>query len=133
VSPPPGRGLPVIRRARRRPVSLTSLIDVIFLLLLFVMLSSPFAKFAEVDMAVGQSGRPSVQPDQLVFVQLEETRLTLNGTPTPMTDLAAQIGELGSNNVVVSVRKSASAQRMTDLLVALRVTPDLRVTLLGDE
>lgn len=123
----------MIRRARRRPVSLTSLIDVIFLLLLFFMLSSTFAKFAEVDMAVGQSGRPSVQPDQLVFVQLEETRLTLNGTPTPMTDLAAQIGELGSNNVVVSVRKSASAQRMTDLLVALRVTPDLRVTLLGDE
>lgn len=122
----------MIRRARRRPVSLTSLIDVIFLLLLFFMLSSTFAKFAEVDMAVGQSGRPSVQPDQLVFVQLEETRLTLNGTPTPMTDLAAQIGELGSNNVVVSVRKSASAQRMTDLLVALRVTPDLRVTLLGD-
>ena len=36
----------------RRQISVTSLIDVIFLLLLFFMLSSTFSKFADVELSL---------------------------------------------------------------------------------
>ncbi|WP_367714863.1 biopolymer transporter ExbD [Nitratireductor sp. GISD-1A_MAKvit] len=42
---------------RRKPLSLTSLIDVIFLLLLFFMLSSTFTRFASVEISGGAGFR----------------------------------------------------------------------------
>ena len=41
---------------RRRKLSMTSLIDVIFLLLLFFMLTSTFTRFAELDLAAASGG-----------------------------------------------------------------------------
>ncbi|MEM8921756.1 MAG: biopolymer transporter ExbD, partial [Pseudomonadota bacterium] len=45
-----------LRRVRRRGrSSITSLIDVIFLLLLFFMLASTFTRFSEVDIAAASA------------------------------------------------------------------------------
>lgn len=111
---------------------MTSLIDVIFLLLLFFMLSSTFSKFGEVEMHVGGTGTGSVQPDTMVFLRLEEEDLSLNGVsldiPATVTRLSQQTGQ----TVVVSVQPNVTAQRMSDLLVALRDVPETRVILLGE-
>ena len=49
-----------LRRARqRRRASITSLIDVIFLLLLFFMLASTFSKYSEIELASLPGGAPA--------------------------------------------------------------------------
>ncbi|MEO1680766.1 MAG: biopolymer transporter ExbD [Pseudomonadota bacterium] len=120
------------RRVRRRRLSMTSLIDVIFLLLLFFMLSSTFSKFAEVEMSVGGAGAGAAIPDRLAFLRLGEQQLDLNGQAVDLAGLGPALDALADPTLIVSVLPSASAQRLTDLLVELRRTPDVQVVLLGE-
>ncbi|ARC88021.1 biopolymer transporter ExbD [Rhodovulum sp. MB263] len=120
-------------RPRRRRLSLTSLVDVIFLLLLFFMLSSTFTRFAEVDLvAAGQGGAAADSETRPLFLQLEPDRLRLNGRALDLDGLAEGLGPVEPGQVVlVALRGGVSAQRLTDLLVALRAIPGLGVTVLG--
>ena len=74
---------------RRRPLSLTSLIDVIFLLLLFFMLSSTFTRFASVEITGGPASATASSTPPDVMIRLEEGQWTVNGvrpnrsTPSP--------------------------------------------------
>ena len=112
----------------RRPMSMTPLIDVIFLLLLFFMLSSTFSRFAELELSSATAGTASsTEPVERVFVQLGPDRIALNGAVVTLDDLAAQI-ETGQ--VLVSLDAEASAQRLVDLLVRLRGRDGLTVTVL---
>ncbi|EEE37491.1 biopolymer transport protein ExbD/TolR [Rhodobacteraceae bacterium KLH11] len=109
-------------------MSMTPLIDVIFLLLLFFMLSSTFSRFAELELSSATAGTaPSAEPVERVFVQLGTDRVALNGVTVTLDDLAAQI-ETGQ--VLVSLDTDASAQRLVDLLVRLRGRDGLTVTVL---
>jgi len=121
------------RRMRRRTVSMTSLIDVIFLLLLFFMLSSTFTRFGGVEMRVGGAGPAADRAGERLFLRLEEERLSLNGVPVAMSALVGRLGGVADPTVIVSVRPGVTAQRMTDLLVTLRDAPEARVMLLGGE
>lgn len=112
----------------RRPMSMTPLIDVIFLLLLFFMLSSTFSKFAEIELSSAAAGSSNAAaPSERVFVQLGDERVTLNGLPVTLDDLSAQI-ETGQ--ALVSLDEDTSAQRLVDLLVVLRGRDGLTVTVL---
>jgi biopolymer transport protein ExbD len=120
-------------RRRRRKLSMTSLIDVIFLLLLFFMLTSTFSKFSEVELSAAGSGAilPSDSPP--LFLQLEPDSLRLNGEDLTLTDLvASSLVKVDQGTVLlVSLGNAVNAQRLTDLLVALRGLPKLHVTVLG--
>ena len=121
----------MLRQARqRRRLSLTSLIDVIFLLLLFFMLSSTFSKFAEVELAAASGGAVVPSDTPPVFLQLYPDRLTVNGTPGTLTDLGLPDGS-DAQTVLVSLQDDVDAQRLTNLLVALRGIDGLNVTVLG--
>ncbi|MBQ0749905.1 MAG: biopolymer transporter ExbD [Roseovarius sp.] len=116
---------------QRRKLSLTSLIDVIFLLLLFFMLSSTFAQFSEVDLATAGQGQ-AVSEARPIFLQLRADELRLNARAVPLDGLAAAIAPLakGDSRVLVSTAAGVTAQRLTDLLVALRGIPHLSVQVL---
>ncbi|BAQ70222.1 biopolymer transporter ExbD [Rhodovulum sulfidophilum] len=120
-------------RPRRRRLSLTPLVDVIFLLLLFFMLSSTFTRFAEVDLvAAGQGGAPAAPDARPLFLQLEPDRLRLNGRELALDGLVEGLDPVEPGQVVlVALRGAVTAQRLTDLLVALRAIPGLGVTVLG--
>jgi biopolymer transport protein ExbD len=107
---------------------MTPLIDVIFLLLMFFMLSSTFSSFGEIELNQATAGTavPGTQSER-VFVQLGAERLVLNGTPITLDELAARI-ETGQ--VLVSLDADTSAQRLVDLLVRLRGRDGLTVTVL---
>jgi len=106
---------------------MTALIDVIFLLLLFFMLSSTFSRFAEVELdAAGTSGAPSDTPP--LFVQLGPDAITVNGTTQSLDTLVLPDG---SKRLIVALKPDVTAQRLTDLLVALRRFHGLSVTVLG--
>lgn len=115
---------------------MTSLIDVIFLLLLFFMLSSTFSKFAEVDLAAAGSGATPTTDTRPMFLSLAPDSLRLNGTDHPLETLAAVLAaEKGETDtplpVIVALGEGVTAQRLTDVLAILRGQPGLAVTVLG--
>lgn len=112
---------------------MTSLIDVIFLLLLFFMLTSTFSKFAEVDLLAASSGTAVPSDSPPLFLQLGKQTLSLNGDALGLEDLSASALTQAEEGTVllVSLAADVDAQRLTDLLVALRGFPALRVTVLG--
>ncbi|PYG32459.1 ExbD/TolR family protein [Pelagimonas varians] len=113
---------------------MTSLIDVIFLLLLFFMLTSTFTRFAEVELtAAGGGAAPSdVRP---LFLQLGEDTLGLNGQTLALSDLPQTLLDQKTDSsklpVIIALRSGVSSQRLTDLLVTLRNVPGISATVLG--
>lgn len=126
---------------KRRKLSMTSLIDVIFLLLLFFMLTSTFTRFAEVELATGGSGTMSgEQKLRPVFLQLGAEQMSLNGQDVPVEVLAKVLalaavenGATGENRmpVLVALKGEVTAQRLTDILVELRKVKIITPTVLG--
>ena len=113
---------------RKSKVSLTALIDVVFLLLLFFMLTSTFSTFGEIELNQATSSQTGQsEPAQRTFVQLGADRLTLNGSATELNSLA---GELDGGLVLVSLDDSVTAQRLVDLLAVLRGRGDISVLVL---
>lgn len=107
---------------------MTPLIDIIFLLLLFFMLTSTFSEFSELELSSATTGQASsVEPANRAFVRLGADRLLLNGAPVELEDLIAQLSE---GQVLISLDDSVTAQHVVDLLVRLRKRDDLSVTVL---
>ena len=114
---------------RRRALSMTSLIDVIFLLLLFFMLTSTFSKFSELDLAA--SGAAGAASDGVVlFLQIAPDSLRLNTEPVDLTDLPARLDSDEEKKLVLSLAPEVTSQRLADVLVALRTRPGLKYTIL---
>ncbi|MCY6379683.1 biopolymer transporter ExbD [Hoeflea prorocentri] len=121
---------------RRKKLSLTSLIDVIFLLLLFFMLSSTFTRFAEVDIVAGRAGTPvatTKAPD--IFIRLEAgDDWKINGAAldidAAMIELQ-RLEDLGASTAVVVVRPQVSSQELVDALERISKSANLKVAVAG--
>ena len=114
---------------------MTSLIDVIFLLLLFFMLSSTFSRFAEVELSSAGAGSSGSSDAKSSFLQLEADSLRLNGQEVDPTALAERFAALSpeaeSLPVIVSLGEDVTAQRLTDVLVVLRGIDRISLRVLG--
>ncbi len=123
------KGFPFLADLRkpssRRALSMTSLIDVIFLLLLFFMLSSTFTRFAELELgSAAQSARAATETPP-VLLQLGQSEIRLNANPVAFSELGPALQILGAAQVLISLGADVEAQRLVDLLVALSGLPDL--------
>lgn len=116
-------------RARRRPLSLTSLIDVIFLLLLFFMLSTTFARHGEIPLEPAGAGGAADSPP--VFLRLTAERLTLDTREVALADLAEALRAAGATRAVLAPQPDVTAQRLVDVLAVLRAVPGLSLAVLG--
>ena len=107
---------------RRRVLSLTSLIDVIFLLLLFFMLSSTFTNYTDLDLAASSPGA-SASNESPVLLKLTHDRLAINGKATSLTELTEDIAPFVQGNtkrlVLVSLGPQVNAQQLVDLMVVM--------------
>jgi biopolymer transport protein ExbD len=124
-------------RRRARQLSLTSLIDVIFLLLLFFMLTSTFSRFAETELAsAGAASQRAPRPAedrQVFFLRLSAEGVNLNGTAIELDDLVARIEEdrePGPAALLLSVAPDVTAQLLTDALAAATGLRGVPVTVL---
>lgn len=110
----------------RRALSLTSLVDVIFLLLLFFMFTSTFSRYSEVELAAATAGG-AAQSGDTKFLQLGASYVRLAGRDVAMTGLPDL---LTGAQVLVSLDGDVEAQRLIDLLGVLRLVPRISVTVL---
>ena len=112
---------------------MTSLIDVIFLLLLFFMLSSTFSRFSEVEIAAAGGGAAPSDETPL-FLRLAPDSLSLNGQSETLETLPAALegrDDTAVTPVLISLREGVNAQRLTDVLVVLGRVRGVQVTVLG--
>ena len=113
---------------RRGTISMTSLIDVIFLLLLFFMLSSTFTKFGEIELtSAGRGADRQVTP---VYLRLAGDRLVLNGRDVDLAAVAGKLAgqaERGANTVLLALDDKTASQRFVDVYSALKAVPGFSV------
>lgn len=110
-------------RRRRRLVSLTPLIDVVFILLVFFMLASTFLDWRVFSVTVPADDTVADEdlPDPVVL-RVERDRWLLDGEPVTRDGLRARLERMGDGTpqrvLVVSVDDDAPVQRMVDALDA---------------
>ena len=97
---------------------MTSLIDVIFLLLLFFMLTSTFSKFAEIELAAATSGAGAEAGAKPYFLQLTTEGLRLNGDALALDALTASpLAEAEEGTpLLVSLGAQVEAQALLECL-----------------
>ena len=116
----------------RRRISLTPLVDVIFLLLMFFMLSSTFARFADLDVArqsatPGEAGPGSPSgpvPLRGAIVSVSaDLAVRVNGTDTAPDDIPATLDALydrGARTAIVVADTRATVQDLVSVLERAR-------------
>ena len=112
-------GLAPIRR-RRRP-SLTPMIDVVFLLLVFFMLASRFGIDQVVPLPLGGGAAAYSGPPRLVEIGADG--LWLNGQATAPEALAADLAPLmaaSSDTIILRARDAAPLQEVVSVADGLR-------------
>lgn len=112
---------------------MTSLIDVIFLLLLFFMLTSTFTRFAEIPLTSGAAGTAAALADTPpALVQLSQQGIRMNGYQIAEGGLLAAIDALQEvpEMLIVTLSDDVNAQSLVDLLVQVQQRPSLAVSVL---
>jgi len=107
-------------RPRRRP-SLTPMIDVVFLLLVFFMLASRFGMDQVVEMPIASGGDDASGAPKLVDILPEELRL--NGINLPLDRLVAELKtlvETPQDTIVLRSLQEANVQRIIAVSEALQ-------------
>ncbi|MEM8848828.1 MAG: biopolymer transporter ExbD [Pseudomonadota bacterium] len=115
------------RDARRRALSLTPLVDVIFLLLLFFMLTSTFSRYGEIEISAAAGGGSGEALTDAAFLQLGPERILLAGREVALEELP---GRLEDRRALIALRDGVDAQRLVDVLGVLRDVPGLNLTVL---
>ncbi len=107
-------------RPRKRP-SLTPMIDVVFLLLIFFMLASQFGKDLILPLNTGDGAGTFHGPPRLVSFSSDGTKL--NGTPVTLADLAERLRPLTSaqtDAIILRALDDAPLQDLMDAAASLR-------------
>jgi biopolymer transport protein ExbD len=118
---------------KRRPLSMTSLIDVIFLLLLFFMLSSTFSKYSEVEVSSARAGSGSSAEKPQLFVQIDKEQWRINGVPVSPEQVPTHLSVYEKPDgetvkAIIRVSEDVTAQSMVDaieMLGAAKIQPTL--------
>ena len=124
--------------SRRRRPSLTPMIDVVFLLLIFFMLVARFGVDKVIDInlpsALGQSSQYEGAP-RLVEIK-SGNMVSLNGTQISLDQLSSKLSKLmPSPNALIILRSSAEAntQDLLDVLLYLKSEKITNVSVLGPD
>ncbi len=109
---------------------MTSLIDVIFLLLLFFMLSSTFTRFGDLPLTTA-SGGAVAQAEAPAFLRLLPDSLTLDTDAADLAALPAALLARAPVLVIVAPGEGVTAQRLVDALNVLRDLPGVTLRVIG--
>lgn len=123
TSPTAGPALDLGPRRHPRKMSLTPMIDVVFLLLIFFMLASRFGSDAVLPVAGGAEGAGSVWQGAPRLVDVTPDAVLLNGVPADPASLPAEVTALlpePGAAVILRPREDADLQRLVGVMDLLR-------------
>ena len=118
----------------KKRLALTSLIDIIFLLLLFLMLTSTFSKFSEIELSVATTAAKNKVSEKILFLRISAARIDLNSGVVEMNSLAKSIKGFTQNakaSLVISMDQDVTSQRLVDILGIVANIEGLSVNLIG--
>ena len=125
-----------------RPIPLTPLVDVVFLLLMFFMLSTTFAKHGQLGMGrnsaatAGQTADPVAadeRPGVLVDIS-HGPAIRINGRPVALADFVAALDgfhQRGVTSGIIRVRSDADVQDLVSVMELARGSKLSALTLTG--
>ncbi|MEO9460736.1 MAG: biopolymer transporter ExbD [Lentilitoribacter sp.] len=115
----------------RKKLSLTSLIDVIFLLLLFFMLSSTFSKYSKLEISASAQGSITATQQRTSLIALDGELIRLNGQGASRADLVALLAQVNDekNIAVITTSAQTSTQQLVDVLSTLSEVDGLAITI----
>jgi biopolymer transport protein ExbD len=121
--------------AKRRVISLTPLIDVVFILLLFFMLSSGFTHWRQLDITAPSESYDTDKirtQHYLLLMAAGEYEYDNRRYPvSELTPIKQQLAEDPSGIFVVSVAKAVTTQQMIDFIDQLKIIGIDKVSLAG--
>lgn len=111
--------------ASRSRISLTALVDVVFILLFFFMLASQPMNWRAMKLSLSappaQAPETRTSPTSLTLVMLADGALYLSGTPIALEDLLARLASVPtSQHLRVVPGRGLSMQQLVDLLDRLK-------------
>ena len=118
----------------KKRLALTSLIDIIFLLLLFLMLTSTFSKFSEIELSVATTAAKNKVSEKILFLRVSAVRIDLNSGEVEMNSLAKSIKSFTQNakaSLVISMDQDVTSQRLVDILGIVANIEGVSVNLIG--
>jgi len=118
----------------KKRLALTSLIDIIFLLLLFLMLTSTFSKFSEIELSVAATAAESNVSEKILFLRISALRIDLNSDEVQINSLSKSIKSFTKNakaSLVISMDQDVTSQRLVDVLGRVANIEGLSVNLIG--
>lgn len=117
------------RRIRSR-LSLTPVIDVVFLLLMFFMLATTFTRFAHVDVAVGGRAAAEAQNQKAPIILLSvkgEGFFSINGQAVTLDEIqSALAGAAPEGKAKIAIRPSSKAEA-EDIIRAIEQSQAVRL------
>lgn len=120
---------------KHKPISLTPLVDVIFLLLLFFMLSSTFSQFGQVEIGALSAGGGSAAVPKAIL-SIEPGLIRLNGEPVPQDQLLEQARDLMDRDIdslLVFVKNGSTTQQLVTVMGVLKSVDGLNVSVAGSQ
>lgn len=113
-------------RPKRRP-SLTPMIDVVFLLLVFFMLASRFGMDMQMPLTTAGGGESAYSgPPRLVDIDVEGLRL--NGVETAPEALVAALGELMESPEDTVILRAGEEAPLERLVMVMSLLQDAELT-----
>ena len=109
----------------RRTTSLTALVDVVFLLLLFFMLASTFSRFSGIEVGLGGSGSPAAADapklDRILLSVDADFQLFVNGRPVQRAGLMDVLNRSGTMETQRILLRPTSRATTQDIVSALEL------------
>ncbi|MEP3196849.1 MAG: biopolymer transporter ExbD [Lentilitoribacter sp.] len=111
---------------------MTSLIDVIFLLLLFFMLSSTFSKYSKLEISASTNGGGVTTQQKTNLIALDGALIRFNGQATNIDDLYAQFAQSSDDQktiLIITTSPQTSTQQLVDVLSKFSNIDSLNITI----
>lgn len=126
-----------IPRGRRRPlISLTPLIDVVFILLVFFMLSSSFLDWRSIVLDAPSKAAAGTSVEGAMLVEIRRDGLRLSGKALPLGEIArrvaARLEAKPDQRILVKPSSGVSLQEAVQVLDRLAAVGTTNLSLIRD-
>lgn len=119
--------------SRRRRLAMTPLVDVIFLLLLFFMLTSTFLKENVLPFGLGGQANHSVSTSdmQQVLLQLKDNQIYMDTERIDLMDLSGELQARGDGVVLLAMTANSPSQLFAEVLQQVKSLQNWQVVVIG--